>query len=64
MLKNSGYKTKLQNQQPKNKHNQNKEKRTRTIIWFNPPHNRSVKTDIHQIKSQFYKTFQQKHNKT
>ena len=42
-LKNSGYKTKLQYQQPK-ENNQNKKKRKRNIIWFNPPYSKSVKT--------------------
>ena len=36
-LNNSGYKTKLQYQQPK-EDNQNKKKRKRNIIWFNPPY--------------------------
>ena len=39
-LKNSGYKTKLQYQQPK-ENNQNKKKRKRNIIWFNPPYSNS-----------------------
>ena len=39
-LKNSGYKTKLQYQQPK-ENNQNKKKRKRNIIWFNPPYGNS-----------------------
>ena len=47
-LKNSGYKTKLQYQQP-NKNNQNKKKRKRNIIWFNPPYSKSSKTNIGRI---------------
>ena len=47
-LKNSGYKTKLQYQQPK-ENNQNKKKRKRNIIWFNPPYSKSVKTNIGKI---------------
>ena len=43
-LKNSGYKTKLQYQQPK-ENNQNKKKRKLNIIWFNPPYSKSVKTN-------------------
>ena len=46
--KNSGYKTKLQYQQP-NENNQNKKKRKRNIIWFNPPYSKSVKTNIGRI---------------
>ena len=41
-LKNSGYKTKLQYQQPK-ENDQNKKKRKRNIICFNPPYRKSVK---------------------
>ena len=48
MPKNSGYKTKLQYQQPK-ENNQNKKKRKRNIIWFNPPYSKSVKTNIGRI---------------
>ena len=47
-LKNSGYKTKLQYQQPK-ENNQNKKKRKRTIIWFNLPYSKSIKTNIGRI---------------
>ena len=47
-LKSSGYKTKLQNQQPK-ENNQNKKKRKRNIIWFNSPYNKCVKTNIKRI---------------
>ena len=47
-LKNSGHKTKLQYQQPK-ENNQNKKKRKRNIIWFNPPYSKSVKTNIGRI---------------
>ena len=47
-LKDSGYKTKLQYQQPK-ENNQNKKKRKRNIIWFNPPYSRSGKTIIENI---------------
>ena len=47
-LKNSGYKTKLQYQHPK-ENNQNKKKRKRKIIWFNPPYSKSVKTNIGRI---------------
>ena len=47
-LKNSEYKTKLQCQQPK-ENNQNKKKRKRNIIWFNPPYSKSVKTKIERI---------------
>ena len=47
-LKNSGYKTKLQYQQPK-ENNQNKKKRKRNIIWFNPPYSKSVKINIGRI---------------
>ena len=42
MPKNSGYKTKLQYQQPK-ENNQNKKKRKRNIIWFKPPYRKLVK---------------------
>ena len=45
---NSGCKTKLQYQQPK-ENNQNKMKRKRNIIWFNPPYSKSVKTIIGRI---------------
>ena len=48
MPKNSGYKTKLQYQQPK-ENNQNKKKRKRNIIWFNPLYSKSVKTNIRRI---------------
>ena len=48
MLKNSGYKTKLQYQQPKD-NNQNKNSRKRNIIWFNPPYSKSVKTNTGRI---------------
>ena len=48
MPKNSGYKTKLQHQQPK-ENNQNKKKRKRNIIWFNLPYSKSVKTNIGRI---------------
>ena len=48
MPKNSGYKTKLQYQQPK-ENNQNKKKRKRTIIWFNLPYSKSIKTNIGRI---------------
>ena len=47
-LNNSGYKTKRQYQQPK-EDNQNKKKRKRNIIWFNPPYSKSVKTNIRTI---------------
>ena len=47
-LKNSGHKTKLQYQQPK-ENNQNKKKRKPNIIWFNPPYSKSVKTNIGRI---------------
>ena len=47
-LKNSEYKAKLQYLQPK-ENNENKKKRNRNIIWFNPPHNNSVKTNIRRI---------------
>ena len=47
-LENSGYKTKLQYQQAK-QNNQNKKKRKRNIIWFNPPYNKSVKANIRTI---------------
>ena len=47
-LKNSGYKTKLQYQQAEG-NNQNKKKRKRNIIWFNPPYSKSVKTNIGRI---------------
>ena len=47
-LRNSGNKTKLQYQQPK-ENNQNKKKRKRNIIWFNPPYRKSVKTNIGRI---------------
>ena len=48
MPKNSGYKTKLQYQQPK-VDNQSKRKRKRNIIWFNPLYRKSVKTNIRRI---------------
>ena len=48
MPKNSGYKTKLQHQQPK-ENNQNKKRRKRNIIWFNLPYSKSVKTNIGRI---------------
>ena len=41
-------KNKLQYQQPK-ENNQNKKKRKRNIIWFNPPYSKSVKTNIGRI---------------
>ena len=41
-------KTNLQYQQPK-ENNQNKRKRKRNIIWFNPPYSKSVKTNIGRI---------------
>ena len=44
-LNNSGYKNKLQYQQPK-ENNQNKKKRKCNILWFNPPHSKSVKANI------------------
>ena len=47
-LKNSGYKTKLQYQQPK-ENNKKKQKRKHNIIWFNPPYSKSVKTNIGRI---------------
>ena len=47
-LKNSGYKTKLQYQHPK-ENNQNKKKRKPKIIWLNPPYSKSVKTNIGKI---------------
>ena len=47
-IKSSGYKPKLQHQQLK-ENNQNKKKRKRNIIWFNPPHSKSVKTNIGRI---------------
>ena len=47
-LKQSGYKTKLQYQQP-TENNQNKKKRKHNIIWFNPPYSKSVKTNIGRI---------------
>ena len=47
-LKNSGYKTKLQYQQPK-ENNKNKKKRKRKIIWINPQYSKSVKTNIEKI---------------
>ena len=47
-LENSGYKTKLQYQQPK-ENNQNEKKRKRNIIWFNPPYSKLVKTNIGRI---------------
>ena len=47
-LKESGYKTKLQYQQPKES-NQNKRKRKHNIIWFNPPYSKSVKTNAGRI---------------
>ena len=46
-LRNSGYKTKLQYQQPK-ENNQNKNKRNYNI-WFNPLYSKSVKTNIRRI---------------
>ena len=49
-LKKSGYKTKLQYQQPK-ENNENKEKRNRRIIWFNPPYSKSGKTNIGSIST-------------
>ena len=47
-LDNSGYKIKLQYQQPK-ENNQSKKKRKRNIIWFNPPYSKSSKTNIGRI---------------
>ena len=47
-LKNSGYKTKLQYQQPK-ENNQNKKKRKHNTIWFNPAYSKPVKTNIGRI---------------
>ena len=47
-LKNSGYKTKPQYQQPK-EINQTKKKRKHNIIWFNTPYSKSVKTIIGRI---------------
>ena len=47
-LKNSGYKTKLQYQQPK-ENNQKKKKIKLKIIWFNSPYRKSVKTNIGRI---------------
>ena len=40
--------TKLQYQQPK-ENNQNKKKRKRNIIWFNPSYSKSVKNNIGRI---------------
>ena len=47
-LKNSGYKTKLQYQQPK-VNNQNKKKRKRNIIWFIPSYSKCARTNIGRI---------------
>ena len=47
-LKNCGHKTKLRYEQPK-EDNQNKKKRKRNIVWFNPPYSKSVKTNIWRI---------------
>ena len=69
-LKNSGYKTKLQYQQPK-ENNQNKKKRKRNIIWFNPPYSKSTKSNIGRIFIKLISKhfplnhkFVKKHNKT
>ena len=48
MPRNSGYKTKLKNQQQKES-NQNGKKRKRNIICFNPPYSESVKTNIGRV---------------
>ena len=47
-LKNSGYKTKLKYQKPK-ENNQNKKKRKRNIIRFHPPYSNLLKTSIERI---------------
>ena len=47
-LKNNRYKTKLQYQQRK-ENNQNRKKRNRCFIWFNPPYSPSVKTNMGRI---------------
>ena len=47
-LKNSGYKTKLKYQKPK-ENNQNKKKRKRNIIRFHPPYSNLLKTNIERI---------------
>ena len=62
-LNNSGYKTKLQYQQPK-EDNQNKKKRKRNIIWFNPPYSKSIKTNIRTIFIKFIsKSFPPNHKR-
>ena len=48
MPKISGYKIKLLYQQPK-ENNQNKQKRNRNTISFNPPNSKPVKTNIRRI---------------
>ena len=47
-LKNGGYKTKIKYREPR-ENNQNKKKRKRNIIWFNPPYIKTVKTNIRRI---------------
>ena len=47
-LKNSGYKTKLTYSPPQITNN-NKNKRKRNIIWFNPPFNKNVSTKIGKL---------------
>ena len=69
-LDNSGYKIKLQYQQPK-ENNQSKKKRKRNIIWFNPPYSKSTKSNIGRIFIKLISKhfplnhkFVKKHNKT
>ena len=47
-LKSSGYKTKLEYQQPK-ENNHSKKKRKRNTHWFNAPYSKSIKANIGTI---------------
>ena len=71
VLKNSGFSEKIsyvEKDEPSEQHRNNKKKRKRNIIWFNPPYSVNVKTNIGKIffkimkksfpkNHQFYKIF-------
>ena len=54
-LKKCGYKTKLQYIEPNLQQN-NTRRRTRKIIWFNPPFSLNVKTNVAKISLQLIDT--------
>ena len=59
-LKNSGFNEKIsyiEKHEPSEQHRNNKKKRKRNVIWFNPPYSVNMTTNIGKI---FFKNYQEK----